>query len=772
MEIIARDGYRYSRRAYQHGAAIKETPWWLRHWILKLLMLAVLMFSIRHVEAAQPLSLTGGVPRYNAIGLLLPDGVAATSPLVMAWLDAAEEEGLRIETLTDTQFLQLGTNANAYRGMIFPDQLHVSATDALITAVQNYVSRGGKAMLVYDFGVLNAAGVYAVPKSRLSNLAGVDYVLYDELRDRTTGLGPLTGALSRLRQLQVPPGKSIAFVTTMTAATTTAAFSSKTLLSVAAVTKEPPPHKVAATKTGVLKKALLGPNEALFLRTSPSNPGGLLGYDHAQQFGPSPYDAHLLVHPGKPGPGNDKLPEPKPIKFDATHKEINVDDTTELDNARANQSLAISLAAAVAVDPVQAVSGYLYGELIYPSYVTRGVFAGTQLLNAPQFGMAAGVSNFGSGQTLFVNTPLTYLKGRSDGMLMHGLLHYFGNTMLGMPHLSSLPNARAGLTLNWHLCSNFTTDMATLTNLGVFNNGPFSIHITAGPDTVAFGDRLGWDLSNNPNAKQMLRTLDQQGHQIGNHGGWIHDYYGTNVSETNQATFQQYLELNNNAVVAALGHGVMEYAAPQGNSPSWSNDWIEQNGAIGSYSLSHTGMGATRNYTNGASRNPGLRLTPVMPLGLYATTEEFIAFNVPKSDVNAWYQSLIDFAILNRTNRLIYLHPIGAAQWSDVILTMLNYANTKQQTGKLAWYTIADMAWFMNFRGETIWNETLAANGAHLFTASHPNSLEAISWILPKVRFAKPVVTAGSATVSDGGDGNWLVIGGDIKTLKFSAAGL
>lgn len=768
MKIIARDWHRTSVKLPERGANLGAGEIHFGRWWPCMLLLVVMMLSICQSAAAQPLELTNGVPRFGTIGLLLPDGLATTDPRVMAWLDAAEEEGLRVEMLSDTQFLQLGVGVNAYRGIIFPDQIHSSATDGLITAVQNYVSRGGNAMLVYDFGTLTAEGTYAVPKSRLSNLAGVDYVMYDELRDRTTGLGPLTGALSNLRLLQVPPGKSMPFITT-----TTAAVSNFSLLKSFATTSQVvPPHKVAATKIGVLKKAQLASNEALFFRTKPINPSGIPGFDHAQQFGSNPFDAHVLIHPEKHGHVIDKLPEPTAIKFHGTHKAINVEGTTELVMKQKSQSSARMLAAAVGIDPVHAISGYLYGELIYPSFVTRGVFAGKQLLNAPHFGLAAGISSYGAGQTLFVNTPLTYLKGRSDGMLMHGLLHYFANTILAMPHVSTLPNARAGLTLNWHLCSNFSIDMATLTNLGVFNNGPFSIHITAGPDTVAFGDHLGWNLVNNPSAQKMLRTLDQQGHQIGNHGGWIHDYYGTNASEFNQANFQQDLELNHNAVAAVLGHDVMEYAAPQGNSPSWGNDWIEQHGAIGSYSLSHTGMGATRNYANGALHNPGLRLTPVMPLGLYATTEEFIAFNIPKAEVNAWYQSLIDFSILNRTNRLIYLHPIGAAQWSDVLLNMLNYAKSKQNIGKFTWYTIADMAWFMNFRSEMTWSETVTANGLRQFNAQHPDRLEAISWILPKSRYAKPVVTAGIATVTDGGDGNWLVIAGNVLTLNFSAAPL
>ena len=34
------------------------------------------------------------------------------------------------------------------------------------------------------------------------------------------------------------------------------------------------------------------------------------------------------------------------------------------------------------------------------------------------------------GQVLFVNLPLTYLKGRTDALPMHGFLHYFSHQLL------------------------------------------------------------------------------------------------------------------------------------------------------------------------------------------------------------------------------------------------------------------------------------------------------------------------------------------------------
>ncbi|MEC5218441.1 hypothetical protein RCH09_003412 [Actimicrobium sp. GrIS 1.19] len=755
---------------------------------LRLFGSAAVFLALLSLTPAYGLALTNGVPSPGTIGLLLPDGTATTNPQVMSWLDAADEEGLRVETLTDTQFLALGNGSNAYRGIILPDQVHVSATDALIAAIQGYVTRGGQVMLVYDFGALTPAGAYAVPKSRLSSLAGVDYLLYDELRDRTTGLGPLTGFESILRQWQVPPGKSMLFTST---ASPLAASSAATSGAMLAAQLDPTDAKATATRIGVLKGANLAANQALYLPSSPANPGGVIGYDHAQQFRGNPYDAHVTVRTEQglvaakistnlPVVSGSKTPALKPVSFNATRKLTLVDATTPLTANMAGvakSALATTESAAIALgspapDPVHAVSGYIYGVLTYPSFVTRGNFAGLQLASAPQFGLAAGVNTVGSGKVLFVNLPVNYLKGSSDAMPMHGFLHYFANTMLKLPHLSSLPNALPGLTLNWHLCSNFTTDMAALTQQGVFTHGPFSIHITAGPDTVAFGDHLGWNLPGNPQAQQMLRSLEAQGHRIGNHGGWIHDYYGENVSETNQATFQQYLVLNNNAVDAALGHATIEYAAPQGNSPTWATDWIEQHGAIGSYALSHTGVGPTRNYIGGLRRNPALWLEPVMPLGEWATFDEFIYYGIPKTDVSSWYQSLIDFSIRNRTNRLIYMHPPADEQWSDVVLAMLNYAKTKKQAGKFSWYTIADMSAFMTTRSKIKWTEAIAANGNCQFAASHPTSLARLSWIFPKSAFAKPVITAGSANVSDGGDGNWLVVATSGTTLNFRATPL
>ncbi len=84
-----------------------------------------------------------------------------------------------------------------------------NASDALIAALDTYANQGGHLMLVYDFGALTTTGFYASPKSRLSSLAGVDYVLYDQLLGNMIGVGPITALGTTFRTLQVAPGKSM-----------------------------------------------------------------------------------------------------------------------------------------------------------------------------------------------------------------------------------------------------------------------------------------------------------------------------------------------------------------------------------------------------------------------------------------------------------------------------------------------------------------------------------------------------------------------------------
>nr|MBA2672982.1 hypothetical protein [Ramlibacter sp.] len=213
----------------------------------------------------------GGIADSGLLMLLLPDNLALTDGRIAGWTDAAVELGVRMAPITDAQFLAMGpATALKYAGLVLPDDMHTLATDAVVAAVRSYVNQGGRAMLTFDFGSLttNESGVplYAVPKSRLSDLAGVDYVLYDELRERTTGLGPVTAMRSTFRQLLVPPGKSLPYADTAAGGTPGALA----------------PQASTVTSTAAAPVASLVRN-ARYLPVSVEDPGGVRGFD-PQQF--------------------------------------------------------------------------------------------------------------------------------------------------------------------------------------------------------------------------------------------------------------------------------------------------------------------------------------------------------------------------------------------------------------------------------------------------------------------------------------------------------
>ena len=664
--------------------------------------------------------------------LLVPDAQVLTDPLVTAWVDAGSELGVRIQAVTDRQFREMGENALRYAGLILPDKMHVVADDALLKSIRDYTQAGGQTLLVYDFATMslnaNNIPIFSIPKARLSDLAGVDYALYDDLREKSIVVGTVAAMRSTLRELQVPPGKSSAYEPPDRAASNTASASVPPTIWVKGV--ETPGVYVAQTVVPTVAKKNVTP------------PSG---------------------------------------------KDVNP--------------------AAAAADVMESYSGYLLGNLSYPSFVTRGPFNGAVMATSAEAGLIAGLSKVGRGQVLFVNLPLTELKvARTDGLPMHGFLSYFVGNILQMAQLSAVPDAIAGLTLNWHLDS-FNAQLPTLRleRLGVFDEGPFSINMTTGPDAVKIGDGRGWDLDNNPIAQRILQRFAEKGHALGSHGGWNHDYYGINANETNSSYFLPFLEKNTESIKRAVSHPLRpflgfesslpdnmppallptaqrlksltdrsfgpllrEYSPPVGNNPMWAMDWLDTQGVVAAYFAGHTGLGPTRQYRQGQLRNPNMWVFPVTPFGRFATFEEFQTTRHNKADVIDWYRSSIDFAVAHNTNRMIYMHPPGADAWSDVVVDLLAHANSHGEH-KFRWYTMTRLADFMTSRRGVTWTEQRSRGGLSRFEIVHSSSLKEMVWLLPKSRYTElPVSKDGSVTVSDQGD-NWAVRGGNNRRASFTA---
>lgn len=654
----------------------------------------------------------------DTLMLLLPDGTPMADQRVAAWMDTAREEGVRIKILYDSQFMNLGSAAHKYRGLILPDQIHVNAADALIAAINNYVAAGGHAMLVYDFGALSDTGFYAVPKSRLSSLAGVDYVLYEELREKTIGLGHITGMESSLWKLGVPPGKSMPYNTSAIA--------------------NLPAQVVTQTQS----------DEANYLASDSHDPGGLKGYRHSHK------------HRYKLGEAIERI---RLYPYDRDDKE----DSDKLFRGKKTKHSAPRFVPATPTDEIYGISGYVYGFLTYPSFVTRGDFAGSTLLSSPNFGLVAGVNAVGAGKVLFVNMPLTYLKGQTDGMLMHGLVRYFATDMLKMPVLAKMPKGKGGLVLNWHVDDGQAIDaIADLSQYGVWKEGPYSMHFTAGPDVNVLGDGLGMDLPNNNRARNWMKYLAGKGNQIAAHGGWIHNVYGMNANESNAADYLPYLELNRDAIVDVLGGKLTEYSAPQGNNPSWALNWLESEGILAYYSGGHTGMPFTRNYQNGQLTNAGMWAFPVTPFGPVATFEEFVELGMTHEQILPWYKKLADFSAVSRSSYLIYMHPPGAIDYPKTVVGLLNRAKELKAVNRFQWYTMTDLARFAQRHLDTVWDTTESAGGKVIFKASHPSDLTNMTWLLPVETYSVPKIRKGKGRVYQDGT-HYVVTASGGKSLEF-----
>jgi hypothetical protein len=337
---------------------------------------------------------------------------------------------------------------------------------------------------------------------------------------------------------------------------------------------------------------------------------------------------------------------------------------------------------------------------------------------------------------------------QTDGVFLHGCLHYFAADVLHLPFLSGVPEGRGGMVMNIHLDSKLAQEpLDQLIQLGLFDQGPYSLDVTAGPDCVTIGDGVGFDLPNNPHMQQILHQLSDQGHAIGSHGGWIHDYFGLSLTDTNEAQFGPYLPLNKQAVEAATGKPILEYAAPVGNQPEWVTNWCEQNGILAYYFTGNTGMAPTRSYRNGGLHNKSIWSVPISTYDKYASFEEFEQAGITSDQATSWFLSLTNFTASHRVARMVYFHPPGIIDFPDTLKAWLKRAKQISGQGRFRWYTMVQLAQFLSQREKVSWSSSALPDGTVVFAASHPAGLKNFTWVLPKAYYAQPVITKGAATV-------------------------
>lgn len=577
-------------------------------------------------------------PGADGLILLVPDEINFSDPRVTVWLDAASEEGLHVIPMHDSSFLRPLFGRPKCAGLILPDSIHQEANDLLLGEIRNYVANGGNLMLVFDAATKSVQGFYPGGRSRLSDLAGVDYALYENLGDATIRSGDVAGTIQFMKQLGIPPGKYFPF---------------------------------------------LAPSDA-------------------------------------------------------------TENTTSTRLRR-----------------------YQYGNLEYPSFVTAGDYAG-QVLLLSSAGVAAGSHKYEKGRVLFVNLPLGYLKRYTDGLPLHAFLQYFAVHMLSLPHLLSVPDGVGGLVLNWHIDSNAAiTALQTMNSWTILGQGPYSIDITAGPDTYAFGDNEGFNVLHNPISQDLVREYVRLGDEIGSHGGWIHNYFAAHVETDPPNVMGKLLDLNKDALEQVTGMRVVEYAAPNGDQPRWVTHWLELHGFVAYYFTGDAGMGPTQGYRSGQREGQKIWAFPVTQLDRAASFEEFSGEDISFDVIQQWLEALTGFVVDRREVRLIYFHPPGILPYREVVQKWLNKTAQLKAQGSFRWYTMAQLANFLNLRKRVKWTLT-ERDGLASLKATDSQTLAHQTWSMPADTFGRPVVVRGTVTVSLDGEA-WLVDAGEGNQMEVRA---
>jgi hypothetical protein len=132
--------------------------------------------------------------------------------------------------------------------------------------------------------------------------------------------------------------------------------------------------------------------------------------------------------------------------------------------------------------------------------------------------------------------------------------------------------------------------------------------------------------------------------------------------------------------------------------------------------------------------------------------------------VREWLFAVEDFTIREHTARLVYTHPFGAERFFPTLRAWFDDVDSLQKQGRFRWYTMTDLARFLNRREKVRW--TLLREGANTVSlrALHPDSLAHETWVFPDQDYSQARVMRGDASVHTQ-DGMLFITASDCKRL-------
>lgn len=186
-----------------------------------------------------------------------------------------------------------------------------------------------------------------------------------------------------------------------------------------------------------------------------------------------------------------------------------------------------------------------------------------------------------------------------------------------------------------------------------------------------------------------------------------------------------------------------EYSAPLGNQPAWVTRWLERNGIVAYYFTGDAGLGPTRVYRDAERDGADIWGFPILHMGKEASLEEMGFDDLPIDAVRDWLLAVTDFTAREHAARLVYTHPYGAERFFGTLRTWLDHASVLQTEGRFRWYTMTELAEFLNQRDSVRWTvlrtspplrTSKGSSGGVILHASHPKTLAHQTWVFPPSR--------------------------------------
>ena len=282
-------------------------------------------------------------------------------------------------------------------------------------------------------------------------------------------------------------------------------------------------------------------------------------------------------------------------------------------------------------------------------------------------------------------------------------------------------------------------------------------------------DRSGLDLPNNPRFVALLRRLQAQGHELGSHGGWIHNVFGYGVHEDNADTFKPWLALNHEAVGAVRGAPVQVYSAPMGNQPQWVTDWLREQGFLAFYSTADNGVGPTRVFEGGqpAPVTP-LWTFPVSSFGRIAAPEELPLAQQDEQGYSDFITALMAWTAGQRQVRLAYFHPATAMGFRRALDDLAAQAQRLSASGRFGFYRMRDLSAFLSRREQMRWQLLRLPDGGqglHATLCCDGDTLAGMAWLLPRRHSSRPELREGQARIEADAQ-HWIVTATGGTTLQ------